>query len=161
LRSPALLVSHAEVVGVADERPRRAFAGRDSPSCLSSPAIRARFYNDEDMKHVTYANKSLLMDDEAADLLAEYAAALGSHDQADAVKVRAVSDDGNDVEATIVLNASSDLIVESTNSAMEPPINEEIVAYMRDAILRLTSPAEVQPHEDSGTNSTTQYVDDF
>jgi hypothetical protein len=113
------------------------------------------------MKHVTYANKSLLMDDEAADLLAEYAAALGSHDQADAVKVRAVSDDGNDVEATIVLNASSDLIVESTNSAMEPPINEEIVAYMRDAILRLTSPAEVQPHEDSGTNSTTQYVDDF
>lgn len=59
------------------------------------------------MKHVMYANKSLLMGDEAADLLAEYAAALAEYGHADNVVLRAVGADGTEVDATFVLNSSS------------------------------------------------------
>ena len=41
------------------------------------------------MKHVTYADKSLLLDDRSADLLTEYAAALGDNNKADNVTVAA------------------------------------------------------------------------
>jgi hypothetical protein len=113
------------------------------------------------MKHVTYANKSLLMGNDAADLLAEYAAALGSHQLADNVTIRALSVDGNEVDATFVLNSSSDLIAESTNSSVEPPSNEEVVAYMRDAILKITSPPQVQPMSMPDGEHSGQYVDEF
>jgi hypothetical protein len=111
------------------------------------------------MKHVTYANKSLLMDDDAADLLAEYAAVLGTNDQADAVHVRAIGSDGNEVDATIVLNSSSDLVIESTNSSAEAPDNDAAVAYMRDAVLRISSPPNVQPHTDADSLEERRFAD--
>lgn len=129
--------------------------------CSSTPGRICSCAHDELMKHVTYANKSLFIDDEASDLLTEYAAVLGSHGEADTVKVRGVSDDGNNVEATFVLNSSSDLMVESTNSQMKAPDNEEAVAYMRDAILRVMSPAEAQPDDDPGQPGAARFVDDF
>ena len=113
------------------------------------------------MKHVTYANKSLLMQDEAADLLAEYAAILGSNDRADNVTVRAIGMDGNEVEATFVLNSSSDLMAETTNSSVEAPANEAVNAYMRDAIRTLQSPPEAQAMPADERPRAEQYVDDF
>lgn len=97
------------------------------------------------MKHVMYANKSLLMGDEAADLLAEYAAALAEYGHADNVVLRAVGADGTEVDATFVLNSSSELVIETINSTAQPPSNDEHVAYMRDAILRLASPPQARP----------------
>lgn len=113
------------------------------------------------MKHVTYANKALLMDDEAADWLAEYAAVLGSHQQADTVEVRALGMDGNEVDATFVLNASSDLVVESTNSSVEAPGNGDAIAYMRDAVLRLSSPPNVEPHSEAEMADERRFASDY
>jgi hypothetical protein len=47
------------------------------------------------MKHITYAEKSLLIGDATADLLLEYAAALGSDGTSDSVSIHAISSDGD------------------------------------------------------------------
>ncbi|KJQ56000.1 hypothetical protein [Microbacterium sp. SA39] len=51
------------------------------------------------MKHVTYGEKSLLMGDDAADTLLEYARLVADNSTADTVTVRSISPDGNTVEA--------------------------------------------------------------
>jgi len=102
------------------------------------------------VKHVTYAEKSLLMDDDAADALIQYAKLLGEASGADTVTVRAIGADGNTVDAAFLLNNSSVMMVESTNSAMEPPDNEEAVRYMQQRIDQLNRPPEVQADEAGG-----------
>jgi hypothetical protein len=96
------------------------------------------------MKHVTFGDKSLLMDDEAADSLLEYARLLGEDSRADTVTVRALGADGNTVDVAFLLNASSVLVVESTNSIVEPPENDEAVRYMQERIEQLVRPPEVK-----------------
>jgi hypothetical protein len=93
------------------------------------------------MKHVTYGEKSLLMGDDAADVLLEYARLLADNAKADTVTIRSISPDGNTVDASFLLNVSSVLMTESTNSEVDPPDNEEAVADMRDRIDALLRPA--------------------
>lgn len=97
------------------------------------------------MKHVMFAEKSLLMDDEAADCLLEYARLLAETSHADSVSLRAISPDGNTVEGRFLLNAASVMLVESTNSEVEPPENAEAVQYMTERIEALKNPPESQP----------------
>lgn len=92
------------------------------------------------MKHVSYADKPVLVGDDAADTLIEYARALAENGGADTVTLRAVSPDGNSVEATYLLNSSTILMVETTNSDLEPPDNAEVVRSMRDRIEALDRP---------------------
>ncbi|QOC25149.1 hypothetical protein [Microbacterium hominis] len=96
------------------------------------------------MKHITFSDKSLLMDDEAADCLLEYARHLGNADTADVVTVRAISPDGNTVDAAFLLNARSTMLVETTNSVVEPPDNTEAIAYMRERLELLRHPPTAQ-----------------
>jgi len=105
------------------------------------------------VKHVTYGEKSLLMDDDAADSLLEYARLLGQASQADTVTVRAVGMDGNTVEAAFLLNESSVMMVESTNSAVDVPENREAVQYMQQRIDQLNSPPEAMADESGGDYS--------
>lgn len=91
------------------------------------------------------AEKSLLMGDEVADLLLAYAQALAENSAADTVTVRAISPDGNTVDAAFLLNGASVMMTESTNSEVEAPANEEAVKYLRDRIDRLMSPPTAQP----------------
>jgi hypothetical protein len=103
------------------------------------------------MKHVTYAEKSLLMGDDAADTLLEYARLLADNDRADTVTLRSLSPDGNTVEASFLLTVSTILMVESTNSDIAPPDNGHAVEDMRDRIEGITHPrgatAEEPRHE--------------
>lgn len=103
------------------------------------------------MKHVMYAEKSLLMGDEVADALLEYARLLAESGHADTVTIRAIGVDGNTVDAAFLLNATSEMMVESTNSTVEPPENEEAVAYLNDRIERLSNPSGVQAEHDGGS----------
>lgn len=112
------------------------------------------------VKHLIFANKSLLLDDDSADLLAEYAAALGDNDSADSVEVRALGPDGNEVDVTFVLNSRSELVVESTNTSVEPPRNSAAVEYMRSALERLVSPNEVKPYADVDSREERRFVED-
>ncbi|HEV7743326.1 MAG TPA: hypothetical protein VGO65_13005 [Pseudolysinimonas sp.] len=99
------------------------------------------------MKHVTMADKSLLIGDEAADLLIEYAALLARADSADTVSLNAYGDDGDPVEVTFLLNSGTVLLIESSDSVVTEPENYAGVAYLREHISRIESPPQVQPME--------------
>jgi hypothetical protein len=92
------------------------------------------------MKHVNFGDKSLLMGDDAADSLLEYASLLAQDSSADTVTVQAVGPDGNTVDVALLLNSSSIMAVESTNSTMDAPENTEAVRYMQERIDRLQTP---------------------
>ena len=99
------------------------------------------------MKHVTTADKSLLLGDEAAVMLVEYAALLGQRQTADDVHLRAYGDDGDPVDVIFLLNAGTSLMVESSESRVPEPDNAEGLEYMRQRIEAINSPPNVQPME--------------
>jgi hypothetical protein len=101
------------------------------------------------MKHVTYAEKTLLIGDEMADVLIEYAAQLASDGDADALDVRAVSGDGDEVMATFLVGAGAPLMAETTHSNLPEPDNAELVERVRADIARRRRPAEVEPEDGS------------
>ncbi|MGC5225284.1 hypothetical protein ACPW96_22175 [Micromonospora sp. DT81.3] len=93
------------------------------------------------MKHVTFGEKSLFVGDDAADTLLEYARVLSDTGAADTVTLRAISPDGNTVDASFLLNANTVLLTESTNSEVTPPDNTEAVRDMQDRIDAITRPS--------------------
>jgi hypothetical protein len=97
------------------------------------------------MKHVTYAEKSLLMNDEVADLLATYAASLADNGRADTVTVKGLSDDGNETRATFVLDAGTNLMVESTNATVPGPDDPEGLQSLKDKLALLESSLTAHP----------------
>lgn len=99
------------------------------------------------MKHVSYADKSLFMGDDAADTLLEYARLVADNDRADTVTLRSISTDGNTVEASFLLDASTILMVETTNSEVEPPDNSEAVQDLKERIDAITRPVSVDSQE--------------
>lgn len=100
------------------------------------------------MKHVTYADKALFLDDDAADWMMEYARALGSAGMTDSVKLTGIGIDGNEVEATFLLNASTELVIQTTRNALEGPSNEEAVGYMQERTQLILSPPPARTVED-------------
>ena len=97
------------------------------------------------MKHITTAEKSLLVGDEAADLLLEYAAALAQANTADTLTLSAYGDDGDPVEVTFVLNSGTSILGQTSASAVEEPDNQQAVDYMRERLERIVSPPYAQP----------------
>jgi hypothetical protein len=103
------------------------------------------------MKHVTYSEKSLLIGDEAADLLLEYASALVNVGRGDTVDVHAFGSDGQEVVATFLLEAGAPLMAETTHTSMNEPDNWEAIAYMREHIDLLTKQPPTVAHESPDT----------
>ena len=93
-----------------------------------------------------FAEKSLLMGDEVADLLLEYTRLLAEsarryrHRPGDQPRRK-------HQDAAFLLNAATVMMAESTNSTMEAPANDEAVRYMQDRIDRLLHPPTAQPEE--------------
>jgi hypothetical protein len=100
------------------------------------------------MKHLKYAEKTLLVGDDAADLLTEYAAALAREHSADTVTLKGFGADSDDVEATFVLDSGTILMSESTHTSIPEPDNTEAVDYMRQRLRELTEPNTVEPLEE-------------
>jgi hypothetical protein len=109
------------------------------------------------MKHVTFADKSLLLGDEAADTLLEYAAVLVNAGKGDTVDVKAYGTDGQEVVATFLLDAGAPLMAETTHTSMNEPENWEAIAYMREHIQQLTTPPSVVQE----SPAPTQQLDDL
>lgn len=91
------------------------------------------------MKHLTMADKSLLVGDDAADLLVRYAALLAKMQSGDTVTLLAYGVDGAEVEAMFLLNSGTTLMSESTQSELPEPDNADQVAYLRDKIAAFES----------------------
>jgi hypothetical protein len=94
------------------------------------------------MKHVTMAEKSLLVGDEAADTLVRYAAHLARISSGDDVQLRALNIDGGEVTATFLLNSGTSLMAESTESVLPEPDNGPATAYMRKQLEAFEIPDE-------------------
>jgi hypothetical protein len=97
------------------------------------------------MKHITYAEKSLLVGDDAADTMLEYAALLTTHGRGDTVTLRALGADGDEVDATFLLAGGAPLMAETAGTQIPEPDNAEATAAMRARIRRLEEPEPVQP----------------
>ena len=104
------------------------------------------------MKHMTFADKSLLIGDDTANILLEYAAVLADKAKADNVTVNAISADGDDVVATILLDAGAPLMTETSTTKVSEPDNSAVIDYMRTRIDALTAPPAALP--DSPSNYT-------
>lgn len=102
------------------------------------------------MKHLTVESKDLLVGDEAADVLTEYAALIARQGGGDHVELRAYSGDGDNVVVSIVLSSGTTLIAESSHNTLPEPDNAEAIAYMREMIHKATSPPSVQPDAELG-----------
>lgn len=109
------------------------------------------------MKHLTFSDKSLLIDDETADTLVEYAALLVNHDKADSVDVHAFGADGDEVEATLLLSAGAPIMVESTHTSLNEPANEKALEHMRREIRRLTAANRAQPDDGPDASYTEHF----
>ncbi|WP_162564275.1 MULTISPECIES: hypothetical protein [Microbacterium] len=100
------------------------------------------------MKHVTYADKAMFLDDDSADWLMEYARALGSADMTDTVTLRGIGMDGNEVEATFLLNHSTELITQTTQNALQGPPNDQAVGYMQEQTRLILTPPPARSVDD-------------
>ena len=101
------------------------------------------------MKHLTYSEKSLLVGDEVADVLMEFAAKLADRGAADTVRLNAIGVEGNDVSATLLLDSGTVLITETATTSVKEPDNSAAVAYMRERMDLMESPITGQPFDDN------------
>ena len=113
----------------------------------------------EGVKHITFADKTLFVDDETSDALVEYAGMLGAENTADTVRVKGIGGDGNVVEADFVLNSATNMMAESTNANVDPPSNDEAVTYMRAKIDQLRRGSSA--HAEDGLNADLADLDDY
>lgn len=97
------------------------------------------------MKHITFGEKSLLLGDEAADTLLEYAAALAAHTTGDLVTLNAISSDGDDVEASFLLGPGTTMMSETASAKFPEPDNSQAVSTMREKLGLLTGTHNVHP----------------
>jgi hypothetical protein len=101
------------------------------------------------MKHITYAEKSLLVGDTVADLTLEYGAILANQGKADTIRLHSIGADGDEVVATLLLDVGSNLMAETTNSPLPEPDNAETEGYIRDRMRFLSAPRTALPADDA------------
>jgi hypothetical protein len=97
------------------------------------------------MKHLTYADQSVLIGDEAADILIRFSALLAEKGHADAVSLNVIGNEGDSIVASFVLGSGTNLMAASTNSAIPEPDNTDGINYMNDKIVLLTSSNTAEP----------------
>jgi hypothetical protein len=85
------------------------------------------------MKHITFGDKSLLIGDDAADAVLDYAAKLATEGKGDTVEMHAISSDGDEVLATFLLGPGVTMMAETTNTKLPEPDNSEAIEYMQNA----------------------------
>jgi hypothetical protein len=100
------------------------------------------------MKHLTYADQSVLIGDLAADTLIRFSALLAEKGHADAVSLNAIGNEGDSIVASFVLGSGTNLMSATTNSTIPEPDNAEGVEYMNRRIELLIAPPPVSPQND-------------
>jgi hypothetical protein len=111
------------------------------------------------MKFLTYADRSVLIGNEAADTLIEYSARLAEHGHADSVALNAIGTDGDDIVASFVLGSGTNLMAESTSSKLPEPDNADGLGYMKEKLEEMSSTHTVKP--DAEAAGDTKAFDNF
>jgi len=97
------------------------------------------------MKHLTYSDKSVLVGDEAAETLVDYAAMIAKTGSADSITLAAIGAEGDQVQATFLLTQGTTLMAETSTSTAPEPDNSHAIQYMNDRLYAILSPSQVQP----------------
>jgi hypothetical protein len=105
------------------------------------------------VKHLTMAEKSLLIGDTEADLLVEYAALIARLRSGDHVRMNALSPQGEAVVVDVLLNAGTVLLVETTHSEFPDLDNTEAIAAMRSRMAAYDLPVDVAAGSPFGTEA--------
>jgi len=113
------------------------------------------------MKHISYADKSLLAGDDVVDLLLHYAARLADHGAADDVDLHVFSADGDETIATFVLGPGMGIMAEVAHTSMPAPDNSEAMAYLREKLELLDSPPHGGPMDPEDTELDAFYTEQF
>lgn len=90
-----------------------------------------------------FGAKSVLLGDEAANTLFDYAAHVVRVRTGDHVDLRGYSDDGSEVTVTLLLDPGIVLAAETTDVPFEDRDNRDAIAYMRER-MRAYEPAAHQ-----------------
>lgn len=92
------------------------------------------------MKHVVYAEKSLLLGDDVVELMMEYAVLLARQSSADSVDVEALGTDGAEVTATFLIGPATIMVAETARTAFPEPDNDTAEAYLKEKIGLIKTP---------------------
>ncbi|HEV7951431.1 MAG TPA: hypothetical protein VGP24_16840 [Glaciihabitans sp.] len=109
------------------------------------------------MKHITFGDKSLLVGDDVADMLLEYAAFLTSSGAGDTVQVHAIGSDGSDVTASFLLGPGVTMMAETSTTSLPEPDNREAIEYIKEATMQ----ARVRPAAMSDDNVPFSFHDEL
>lgn len=112
------------------------------------------------MKKLVVGGTALLVGDDAADAIVEYAAVLARAGSADTVELRAIDPSGRGVQAYYALTATCAAMAQSTDSSGPEPDNTEIVNYINAQIRRLDPNLLEFPLEYFGDSPGTEDDDD-
>jgi len=85
------------------------------------------------MKNIRYDSTMILVADDVADAVIEYAAALSGGDRADTVDVPAVGPDGTMTTTKILIGPASEIVVEDADEDELEADAPEFVARLRQA----------------------------
>jgi hypothetical protein len=97
------------------------------------------------MMHLTFADKSLVLGTEVAELVVEYAATLARAHSADTIKLAAYGADGDKVEATLLLDEGAPLMIETATTDLPEPDNTTAVEYMTERTRKMSAPSRAMP----------------
>jgi hypothetical protein len=107
------------------------------------------------MKYLTYADRSVLIGDDAADLLIRYSAVLAETGHADSVALSVLNQDGDNIVASFVLGSGTNVMTASTSSTLPEPANEDGINYIKGKLDDLTSSHNIQPDHEASTDDDT------
>ena len=110
--------------------------------------------------NLTFDGKSLLISNEVAELVVEFAAALARSGGADTVRLAAYGADGESVEVLLLLGQGAPVMAESSHTEMPELDNRDIVSYMKHNLERTTTVTSGLPL-DHTSDSMFGYEDDF
>lgn len=97
------------------------------------------------MKSITYAEKSWLLGDDAADAVVEYAVLLARTGSADSVDVNALSTQGTPHLLTLVIGPATMMTLASVEVPMDEPDNDEAVIIIHERMRIIQSPPITLP----------------
>lgn len=94
------------------------------------------------MKSITYAEKSWLLGDLAADAVVEYAVLLARTGSADSVDVSVLSLDGTAHSLTLVVGPATMMTSAPVDTALEAPNNDDAIALIHERMRIIRTPWE-------------------
>jgi hypothetical protein len=109
------------------------------------------------MKHITFADKTLLVGDEVADLLVAYCTALANAEKADSVEVHGFNASGEEVKASFAFTPGSSLMAETIHTSLPDPGNDEAVEHIREGMQKLRGSSAVVPDESTPPNAYVEF----